>query len=140
MYQEVLLATRSFIARPTETGYTGVYCHWDGYPSHQLPLLLAAYQYGFASDLDAMTRHLVDDVPVGWSTLGTDLLDSAPEPLREELSGGEQYPSRALDDIVTAMGSSPPRMTVTDTSTSGLDWGYVLHPHGCLRTTAVSHQ
>ena len=26
------MATRSFIARQTEAGYEGVYCHWDGYP------------------------------------------------------------------------------------------------------------
>ncbi|WP_327731464.1 hypothetical protein OG250_43285 [Streptomyces sp. NBC_00487] len=39
------LATRSFIARPTDTGYAGVYVHWDGYPSHHLPLLLGAHQY-----------------------------------------------------------------------------------------------
>ena len=25
------MATRSFIARTTKSGYEGVYCHWDGY-------------------------------------------------------------------------------------------------------------
>ncbi len=37
------MSTRSFIARQTETGYEGVYCHWDGYPSHNGALLHAHY-------------------------------------------------------------------------------------------------
>ncbi|MCC3779455.1 hypothetical protein K6I33_005102 [Streptomyces sp. UNOB3_S3] len=107
-----------------------MYVHWDGYPSHQLPLLLAAYQHRFASDLEAMSRHLIDNVPVGWSTLGTDLLDEAPEALRHALTGGESHPSSQLANLITPDGSLPRRMTVTEGSTSGLDWGYILRPHG----------
>jgi hypothetical protein len=28
------MATRSFISRSIETGFEGVYCHWDGYPEY----------------------------------------------------------------------------------------------------------
>ncbi|MBC2878067.1 hypothetical protein K7I03_28510 [Streptomyces mobaraensis] len=118
------------MARPTSTGFTGVYVHWDGYPSHHLPLLLAAYQHRFAGDLEAMSQHLVDNVSVGWSELGTDLLDGAPEPLRQALAGSENHPSSQLDDLITPDGSPPRRMTVTEASTEGLDWGYILRPHG----------
>ncbi|GAA2254823.1 hypothetical protein GCM10010232_50050 [Streptomyces amakusaensis] len=127
---ERLLSTRSFIARPTDSGFEGLYCHYDGFPDHQLPLLLAAYNHRFAGDLDAMTRHLIDDVPVGWSTLGTDLLDGAPEQIRTALTLHGEYPSSGLDDLITLDGSPPERMTVTPETTEGLDWGYILRPEG----------
>ncbi|MFH9674936.1 hypothetical protein ACH4L5_22085 [Streptomyces sp. NPDC017405] len=41
-----------------------------------------------------MTRHVVDDVAVGWEELGTDLLDGAPPYIVEELTRGERWPSR----------------------------------------------
>ncbi|PIM71825.1 hypothetical protein CTU88_14225 [Streptomyces sp. JV178] len=118
------------MARLTATGYSGVYVHWDGYPSGRLPLLLAAHQHRFVGDVEAMAQHLIDNVPVGWSCLGTDLLDGAPEALRTHLTGGRDFPSNELDDIVTADGSPPERQTVTEKTADGLDWGYVLHPHG----------
>ncbi|KND28611.1 hypothetical protein IQ64_43540 [Streptomyces stelliscabiei] len=125
------MATRSFIARPTDTGYAGVYVHWDGYPSHHLPLLLGAYQYRFGADLDALCRHLIDEAPEGWSQLGTDLLESTPEPLRAELVGSDEHPSRKLDNVhvITVGAAEPEPRTVTEKSHGGLDWGYVLHPH-----------
>lgn len=125
-----ILATRSFIARPTETGFTGIYVHWDGYPSHQLPLLLAAYQHRFAGDIDALCKHLIDDVAVGWSVLGTDLLDGTPPALRTELAGDTNDPSDELDGLVRADGSPPKRISVDERSAGRLNWGYVLHPHG----------
>ncbi|MFF3556158.1 hypothetical protein ACFYXL_22450 [Streptomyces tsukubensis] len=76
-----------------------------------------------------MARHLVDDVTVGWSTLGTDLLDEAPDPIRAALSRHGEYPSSGLD-VITSDGSPPERMTVTPQSTEGLNWGYVLRPAG----------
>lgn len=36
---ESLMATRSFIAKKDGDNYTGIYCHWDGYPSHMLKML-----------------------------------------------------------------------------------------------------
>lgn len=112
----VPLSTRCFIARPTESGYDGIYVHLDGDPSQKLPLLLAAYRYRFGQDVEAMTRHLIDDVAVGWDELGTDLLDDAPPALVNALTGGEHWPSRTLDHLVTPDGSPPVRMSVTDTT------------------------
>ncbi|MGW2404061.1 hypothetical protein ACWCXK_05985 [Streptomyces sp. NPDC001739] len=129
---EFLLTTRSFIARPTYPGYSGIYVHFDGVPSHHLPLLLAAYQGRFKRSVEAMTRHLIDDVAVGWDELGTDLLDGSPPALVAALTGGEQWPSRTLDDLITPDGSPPRKMTVTDDTVDdqNLQWGYVLHPRG----------
>ncbi|MFJ2739664.1 hypothetical protein ACIO3O_08345 [Streptomyces sp. NPDC087440] len=134
------MSTHSFIARPTETGYDGIYVHFDGVPSHQLPLLLSAFNYRFKADLEAMTRHLVDDVSVGWDELGTDLLDDAPPALVAALTGGEQWPSRSLDHLKTLDGSPPVRMVVNDATAVAQDmkWGYVLHPHG-IETISVDY-
>ncbi|MDF3292416.1 hypothetical protein [Streptomyces silvisoli] len=124
------MATRSLIARPTKTGYAGMYVHFDGYPSTRLPLLLAAYQHRFAGDVEAMARHLIDDVDYGWSEIGTDLLDGAPDALRQTLTGGTEYPSRKYTDVINTDGTPAKRQLITQATTGGLDWGYVLHPHG----------
>ncbi|WP_280863761.1 hypothetical protein [Streptomyces sp. SAI-144] len=121
------------MARPTDgTGYSGIHVQLDGVPSHHLPLLLAAYQYKFGRDVEAMSRHLIDDVAVGWHELGTDLLDGAPPSLVAALTGGEQWPSRTLDHLITPDGSPPVRMSVTDETADEQDmqWGYILHKEG----------
>ncbi|MEV0262273.1 hypothetical protein AB0I49_13105 [Streptomyces sp. NPDC050617] len=120
------------MARPTPAGYTGIYVHLDGEPAAKLPLLPAAFQHRFGRDLEAMTRHLVDDVAVGWDELGSDLLDTAPPEIVTALTGGDRWPSRTMDDLITTDGSPPARMTVTETTAAGQDlaWGYVLRPHG----------
>lgn len=79
-----------------------------------------------------MSRHLIDDVAIGWDELGTDLLDGAPPALITALTGGEQWPSGTLDHLITPDGSPPVRMTVTDETADAQDmkWGYVLHRQG----------
>lgn len=38
------MSTRSRIARKLENGdYRSIYCHWDGYPEHHLPILTKYY-------------------------------------------------------------------------------------------------
>jgi hypothetical protein len=39
LIKEIKMGTRSAIAKKTEEGYEWIYCHWDGYPENQLPLL-----------------------------------------------------------------------------------------------------
>ncbi|WP_447035846.1 hypothetical protein [Streptomyces sp. DSM 118878] len=109
-------------------------------PSHHLPLLLAAYQYKFGRDVEAMAQHLIDDIAVGWGELGTDLLDDAPPTLVAALTGGEHRPSRTLDHLITPDGAPPVRMTVTDTTAGdlGMPWGYVLHPQG-IEVISMAH-
>ncbi|MFK0121187.1 hypothetical protein [Streptomyces sp. NPDC090994] len=87
-----------------------------------------------------MSRHLVDDVAVGWDELGTDLLDGAPPEIVAALTGGEQWPSTTLDHLCTVDGSPPVRMTVTEQTAADQDmqWGYVLHPHG-IEVITVTH-
>jgi len=63
------MSTRSIIAKPEGDGWEGVYHHWDGYPSGVGVELLTIYRSVFGGDLDAMTKYLIDDEPVGWSTI-----------------------------------------------------------------------
>ena len=63
------MSTRAVIARPTTEGFTGVYHHWDGYPSGLGCTLWALYHGHFEEDLQAMCKTLIDDHPAGWSTI-----------------------------------------------------------------------
>ncbi|MEU4486671.1 hypothetical protein AB0H94_17590 [Streptomyces purpurascens] len=110
-------------------------------PSHHLPLLLAAYQYKFARGVEAMCRHLIDNVAIGWDELGTDLLDGAPPTLVTALTGGEQWPSRTLDHLITPDGSPPVRLAVTESTADGQDlqWGYVLKEEG-IEVISLLHE
>ncbi|WP_338676805.1 hypothetical protein V1460_30425 [Streptomyces sp. SCSIO 30461] len=120
------------IARPTDTGYTGIHVQHDGHPSHHLPLLLTAYQYRFERDTEALSQHLIDEVPIAWAEIGTDLLDGAPTALLTALTGGKRWPSRTMDNVITTDGSPPVRMLETEMSVedSDTEWVYVLHQHG----------
>jgi hypothetical protein len=102
---------------------------------------LTTYQHRFGRDLETMSRHLVDDVAVGWDELGTDLLEGAPHALVTALTGGEQWPSRTLDHLITPDGSPPLRMTVTDETADAQDmqWGYVLHRKG-IEVISLLHE
>ncbi|MER6031551.1 hypothetical protein [Streptomyces sp. NPDC001851] len=138
--RRLLLSTRSFIARPTTSGYDGIYVQLDGQPSAKLPLLLAAFQYRFEGDVEAMVQRLVDGVAVGWDELGTDLLAGAPPQVVTVLTGGEQWPSSTLDHLITPDGSPPVRMTVTERTAADQDvqWRYVLRSEG-IEVISVPH-
>ncbi|MER6566975.1 hypothetical protein ABT288_12450 [Streptomyces sp. NPDC001093] len=128
------------MARPTTSGYDGIYVQLDGQPSAKLPLLLAAFKYRFKGDVEAMTQHLVDGVAVGWDELGTDLLTGAPPEVVTALTGGEHWPSSTLDHLITPDGSPPVRMTVTQQTAADQDvqWGYVLRLEG-IEVISVPH-
>lgn len=72
-----------------------------------------------------MAAYLIDTAPEGWSSLGADLLDGAPDALRQHLAGGRGEPGRQYP----AHSTLPP-LVYTERTASGLDWGYVLHPPG----------
>jgi hypothetical protein len=44
------MATRSLIAKQTNDGYKAVYCHWDGYPSHNGAVLVENYNTPIMAD------------------------------------------------------------------------------------------
>ncbi len=63
------MGTRGCIARRTEDGFTGVYHHFDSYPSGLGKALWRAFHGHFNGDLERMEKELIDDHPAGWSTV-----------------------------------------------------------------------
>ena len=63
------MSTRAVIARPTDTGFTGVYHHYDGYPDGLGTSLFTLHRDHFHGDTAAMMKALIDDHPAGWSTI-----------------------------------------------------------------------
>ncbi|MFG3348670.1 hypothetical protein ACGF1Z_26875 [Streptomyces sp. NPDC048018] len=124
------MGSPAFIARPTSDGYAGVHLQFDSSPPNMLPLLLAAYQFRFRRDLEALSRYLVDDVVFAWEEIGTDLLDGSPPGLLQRLTGGEQWPSREMTGVVNLDGTPAEREVITRDNSGGHHWGYILHPAG----------
>jgi hypothetical protein len=90
------MATRSFIAHTNgRTGFNAIYCHWDGYPSHHLPILREEY---------STARKVQNLLKLGdLSCLKTDK-DWQRQQLPEErplsyAERGENCPSRYYDSI-----------------------------------------
>jgi hypothetical protein len=66
------MSTRGCIARlqsrnPLE--FSGVYHHWDSYPSGLGQALFLLRKMEFGGDTDAMLKALIDEHPAGWSTV-----------------------------------------------------------------------
>jgi hypothetical protein len=60
------MATRSIIAKRTEHGWEGRYHHWDGYPTGLgAGLIEHVHKYG----AEFVIQKLIDEEPVGWSTV-----------------------------------------------------------------------
>jgi len=64
------MSTNAAIARASGLGkFTGVYHHWDGYPTGLGIALWDAYHGHFAKDLPRMLAYLIDEHSAGWSTI-----------------------------------------------------------------------
>jgi hypothetical protein len=119
------VGTRSVIARPTpEGGFTGTYCHYDGYPAHQGRVLHDAVTGHFDGDPDAACRYLIDQHPAGWSVLHGDFAAPPgyrrhpdPEDLRNQCyCHGDRH--------------DPPRPPLTQQTAheAWVDYAYVIGP------------
>ena len=63
------MSTRGVIARQNSNGgFTGVYHHWDSYPTGLGVTLWKLYHHHFR-DIDKMVHTLIDDHPAGFSTI-----------------------------------------------------------------------
>jgi hypothetical protein len=84
------MSTRSVIARKTETGFAGVYHHWDGYPSGLGTCLYQMRRHEFDGSTKGMLKVLIDDHPCGWSTLlgGRKAYANNPQTLTEDSAAG----------------------------------------------------
>ena len=89
-----------------------------------------------------MARHLIDDVDLGWYTLGTDLLDGAPPSLVTELTGGMEFSSLPFDNFLITTDGSPPTREVMTPQTAveqDYEWGYVLRREGIEVISVQNH-
>lgn len=91
------MATRSTIARKTDTGIESIYCHWDGYPAYNGRILQEHYtndekiaellSLGDLSSLDKDIgeQHSFDDRPEGACTFyGRDRGETGIDALQHE--------------------------------------------------------
>lgn len=72
------MSTRGCIARIKDTGFEGVYHHWDSYPSGLGNTLWNLYHEHFNHDINAMLEYLIDNHPAGWSTINNKVFNIAP--------------------------------------------------------------
>ena len=63
------MSTRSCIARGTVDSFTGVYHHWDGYPSGLGAEIWKLFHKKYKGNEAKMLKALIDDHPAGWSSL-----------------------------------------------------------------------
>jgi hypothetical protein len=63
------MSTRSAIARPNGDGFTGVYHHWDGYPSGLGRTLFRLFRDQTIGSVGHTLDFLIDKHPAGWSTI-----------------------------------------------------------------------
>jgi hypothetical protein len=122
------MGTRAVIAKPDGDGWKGRYHHWDGYPSGLGATLIAAKDKHFGGDLAKMTKHLIDDEKVGWSTIN--VVNPAGPPSWDELASRNVNPQS-----YTARGETHPDedgmwIHSTDKEVSGAEWAYVLFEDG----------
>jgi hypothetical protein len=119
------VGTRSVIARPTpDGGFTGTYCHYDGYPGHQGRILFEAVTGHFGGDLQAAGQYLIDAHPAGWSVLHGDF--SLPP-------GHQRHPDpgdRRNQCYCHGDRHDPPRppLDADSARAAGVDYAYLLDP------------
>ena len=99
------MSTRSVIARKTETGFSGVYHHWDGYPQG-LGAFLFQYLGGkYKRQVEDALGRIIDKSPGGWSTL----MQLAPKAYSGKDAGSEPVTEKNASDM-------------------GCEWAYVFPP------------
>ena len=74
------MSTRSVIARKTETGFSGVYHHWDGYPRALGAHLFHCLRGGPKTRVEEALVRVIDESPGGWSSL----MQLAPKAYRDD--------------------------------------------------------
>lgn len=107
------MSTRSIIARPTDNGFEGTYCHSDGMPTSMAKNLHA---YVVRWGVDKVRETLVDHKP-GWSQIWPHPVNDLPDYMREDgflaaKDGGAQHV--VIDDTLVGVAYSTGDMTNTD--------------------------
>ena len=64
------MSTRACVAKVWGDGWSGVYTHWDGYPTHQGPIIWAKLHEECGGNSDVFIERYIDAHPSGWSSFG----------------------------------------------------------------------
>lgn len=126
------MSTRSVIAKPTEHGWVGRYCHSDGYPEHMVPeLMRLVKEKGLDRCIDILINFnagwsFITDNPtltVGYNDDGRFKVVSnygiAYTTRKMNIFGQADYQQASMDDWIDNLGDS-----------CGAEWAYVLTPEG----------
>jgi hypothetical protein len=76
------MSTRGCIARKTKDGFSGVFHHWDSYPSGLGEALWKLYHKRFNKNLDEMLKSIIDEHPEGFISIIEDRF----EPYEDKMS------------------------------------------------------
>lgn len=112
------MSTRSVIARKTQSGFSGVYHHWDGYPTALGATLFALFNGHFKRDLPAMLKYLIDEHPAGWSTING--ADFSKEPGFDNDGAPQCYCHGSRKEKANSA------WTEKNSQASGCEWAYVF--------------
>lgn len=106
------MGTRAIIARrdPRSDGWDGIYLNNEGEPEHATQRIYAQVKTAFAANVEKAYDHFVSRHPGGWYRLGNTVTDNV-------------CYCHPADRV--SLGAF-----VASTSTSSLDWIYVLCPEG----------
>lgn len=113
------MSTRAVIARKTDAGFTGVYHHWDGYPSGLGKTLFTIHKTHFNKDTDKMLKVLIDAHRNGWSTINSNW-SLEPQSVRDVDFVGDPPKYYPEND-----GDGEP-ITQENASGSGCEYAYVF--------------
>ena len=128
------MGTRSIIARPTEGGFAGRYCHWDGYPEG---VGQAIMEIVARDGVEKACKVLLDD-HYSWSGLNSDQPDLAGvEKDYEAPYGSPPYMAYQVGNDINVPGygishadSQPDEYLTHDTAEEAwCEWAYVIHAH-----------
>lgn len=126
------MGTRGIIAKVEGDGWKGRYHHWDSYPEGLGKTLHEARDKYFDGNVQALIKKLIDDEPVGWSSINGFDLSKPPqwgeERQREEENGPQSYSARG-EKPHTGLDSTGVWIT-SDGDDGGTEWCYVLSERG----------
>lgn len=132
------MGTRGVIAKPLADGWEGRYHHWDSYPTALGATLWAAHHGHFAQSVEAMIEYLIDNEPIGWSTINGYDLALGPcwvesNELPKNADGWADYskvgPQSYSERGETQDGDGYIRFTGAEGEDfMGAEWAYVLGP------------
>jgi hypothetical protein len=136
------MSTRGCIARlerkaPME--FTGVYHHWDSYPSGLGQALFQIRNRDFGKDTEAMLRELIDQHPAGWSTVVGRRFDQGTGWGKRPKRGKHAQPGDTSPQCYCHGGRQEPGWLVTQANASGIGVEYVYAFDGSMMLILASY-